>query len=132
MFRDATVDWGLDRLPILDNWKLAASSIEQNRFQLAVADFNRDGRLDVAITALGATRWPGCRGRHHVRLLRPAKNAVGDSVSVAEIQGIVREVGPVATVIETTDNGLTHRHTVPNAKMLSAAVRHDAATDLAC
>jgi len=47
----------------------------------------------------------------------------GDTVDVAGIQGIVREVGPVATVIETTNDGLTHRHTVPNAKMLSEAVR---------
>jgi len=47
----------------------------------------------------------------------------GDSVSVAGIEGVVREVGPVATVIETTVNGLTQRHTVPNSKMLNEAVR---------
>ncbi len=47
----------------------------------------------------------------------------GDSVSVADIKGVIREVGPVATVIETTVDGLTQRHTVPNSKMLSEAVR---------
>jgi len=47
----------------------------------------------------------------------------GDSVKVAGIDGVVREVGPVATVIETTVNGLTQRHTVPNSKMLNEAVR---------
>jgi len=47
----------------------------------------------------------------------------GDSVSVAGIEGVVREVGPVATVIETTVDGLTQRHTVPNSKMLNEAVR---------
>ncbi len=47
----------------------------------------------------------------------------GDSVSVAGIKGVIREVGPVATVIETTTDGLTHRHTVPNSTMLNEAVR---------
>ena len=47
----------------------------------------------------------------------------GDTVSVSGIEGVVREVGPVATVIETTTNGMSHRHTVPNSKMLNEAVR---------
>ena len=47
----------------------------------------------------------------------------GDTVSVAGLQGTVREVGPVATVIETRENGMLHRHSVPNAKMLQEAVR---------
>ncbi|MBQ18072.1 MAG: hypothetical protein CMJ65_13200 [Planctomycetaceae bacterium] len=47
----------------------------------------------------------------------------GDSVSVAGLQGVVRDVGPVATVVETTTDGLTHRHTVPNTTMLNEAVR---------
>ncbi len=47
----------------------------------------------------------------------------GDSVSVAGIDGVVREVGPVATVIETTVDGLTQRHSVPNSTMLNEAVR---------
>ena len=47
----------------------------------------------------------------------------GDSVSVSGIDGVIREVGPVATVIETTVDGLTQRHSVPNSKMLNEAVR---------
>ena len=47
----------------------------------------------------------------------------GDHVSVAGLEGTVREVGPLATVIETNENGLVHRHSVPNAKMLQEAVR---------
>ena len=46
----------------------------------------------------------------------------GDSVTVAGLEGVVRDVGPVATVVETTVNGLSHRHTVPNTKMLNEAV----------
>ena len=49
--------------------------------------------------------------------------ASGDSVEVAGLQGTVREVGPVATVIETDEHGLINRHTVPNTKMLNEAVR---------
>jgi small-conductance mechanosensitive channel len=47
----------------------------------------------------------------------------GDTVSVAGFQGTVREVGPVATIIETRENGLVSRHSVPNSKMLQEAVR---------
>jgi hypothetical protein len=47
----------------------------------------------------------------------------GDTVSVAGLQGTVREVGPVATIIETREGGLVSRHSVPNSKMLLEAVR---------
>ena len=47
----------------------------------------------------------------------------GDTVSVAGYEGTVREVGPVATVIETRDGGLVSRHSIPNARMLQEAVR---------
>jgi hypothetical protein len=47
----------------------------------------------------------------------------GDTVSVAGYEGTVREVGPVATIIETREEGLTSRHSIPNTKMLSEAVR---------
>jgi hypothetical protein len=49
--------------------------------------------------------------------------SAGDEVEVAGLQGTVREVGPVATVIETDEQGLINRHTVPNTKMLNEAVR---------
>jgi small-conductance mechanosensitive channel len=47
----------------------------------------------------------------------------GDYVSVAGFEGRVREVGPVATVIETEEGGLMHRHSIPNTMMLNDAVR---------
>jgi small-conductance mechanosensitive channel len=47
----------------------------------------------------------------------------GDRVAVAGMTGTVREVGPVATVIETDEDGLLNRHTVPNTRMLNEAVR---------
>jgi hypothetical protein len=49
--------------------------------------------------------------------------AAGDHVEVAGLEGTIREVGPVATVIETEEGGLRNRHTVPNTKMLQEAVR---------
>lgn len=47
----------------------------------------------------------------------------GDHVHVCGMEGTVREVGPVATVIETDEDGLLNRHSVPNTKMLAEAVR---------
>ena len=47
----------------------------------------------------------------------------GDRVSIAGYEGSVREVGPVATIIETEEGGLMHRHSIPNSKMLNEAVR---------
>ena len=47
----------------------------------------------------------------------------GDRVDVAGFEGTVREVGPVATIIETEEEGLAHRHSVPNTRMLNEAVR---------
>lgn len=47
----------------------------------------------------------------------------GDRVQVAGYEGIVREVGPVATIIETDEGGMMYRHSIPNAKMLNEAVR---------
>jgi small-conductance mechanosensitive channel len=47
----------------------------------------------------------------------------GDEVDVSGMQGTIREVGPVATIIETDEHGLINRHSVPNTKMLNEAVR---------
>jgi small-conductance mechanosensitive channel len=47
----------------------------------------------------------------------------GDRVFVGGYEGVVREVGPVATIIETDEEGLVHRRSIPNAKMLNEAVR---------
>jgi hypothetical protein len=47
----------------------------------------------------------------------------GDIVRVADLEGKVREVGPVATIIETEEDGLPHRRAIPNTRMLSEAIR---------
>lgn len=47
----------------------------------------------------------------------------GDRIHVAGMSGTVREVGPVATVIETEEEGLLNRHSIPNIRMLNEAVR---------
>lgn len=47
----------------------------------------------------------------------------GDKVTIGDLEGTVREVGPVATTIETRDGGMVSRHTVPNVKMLNEAIR---------
>lgn len=47
----------------------------------------------------------------------------GDHVTVGTMEGTVREVGPVATIVETDEMGLLNRHSIPNTKMLNEAVR---------
>ena len=47
----------------------------------------------------------------------------GDQVNISGFEGTVREVGPVATVVESNEDGLLHRHSIPNVKMLNEAVR---------
>jgi small-conductance mechanosensitive channel len=47
----------------------------------------------------------------------------GDHVMVGTLEGTVREVGPVATIVETEEDGLLNRHSIPNSKMLNEAVR---------
>ena len=47
----------------------------------------------------------------------------GDHVRVAGFEGTVRDVGPVATVIETDEDGLLNRRSIPNQLMLNEGVR---------
>ena len=47
----------------------------------------------------------------------------GDRVNVAGFRGTVREVGPVSTIVETDEDGLMNRHSIPNNMMLNEAVR---------
>lgn len=47
----------------------------------------------------------------------------GDRVTVGGLEGTVRDVGPTATTIETFEDGLVNRHSVPNVKMINEAVR---------
>jgi hypothetical protein len=46
----------------------------------------------------------------------------GDHVKVAGFEGTIREIGPVATVIETEEEGMMKCHSIPNIKMLSEAI----------
>jgi len=47
----------------------------------------------------------------------------GDQVSIAGLEGTIREIGPVATVIESNEKGMMKRHSIPNPVMLKDAVR---------
>jgi hypothetical protein len=47
----------------------------------------------------------------------------GDHVRVAGYEGTIRDVGPVATVIETDEGGMLNRHSIPNPLMLQEGVR---------
>jgi small-conductance mechanosensitive channel len=47
----------------------------------------------------------------------------GDHVTVGHLEGTVRDVGPTSTTIETFEDGMINRHSVPNVKMVNEAVR---------
>jgi small-conductance mechanosensitive channel len=47
----------------------------------------------------------------------------GDQVTVGDITGVVREVGPVSTVIDVTTAGSTTQRILPNTKLLHEGVR---------
>lgn len=47
----------------------------------------------------------------------------GDHVSVGNLEGTVRDVGPTSTTIETYEDGMLNRHSVPNVKMVNEAIR---------
>jgi hypothetical protein len=47
----------------------------------------------------------------------------GDHITIGDMEGTVREVGPVATIVETEEDGLLNRRSIPNTKMLNEAVR---------
>ena len=49
LFSEVTARFTLDRLPLIDNWKIPAEQSAQYRSQLAVADFDQDGFNDIAI-----------------------------------------------------------------------------------
>ena len=49
--------------------------------------------------------------------------SAGDQVTIGDLEGTIRDVGPVATTIESDGDGLTHRHSIPNSLMLKEAIR---------
>jgi hypothetical protein len=75
--------------------------------------------LGLALGLGGRDTMAGILAGYYVRQRLQA----GDHVTVGHLEGTVREVGPVATIIETDEDGLLNRHSVPNSKMLNEAVR---------
>jgi hypothetical protein len=52
LMKETTADVGLKRLPLIDNWNLRPDQhATQYRYQIAVADYNKDGLLDIAVAA---------------------------------------------------------------------------------
>ena len=49
--------------------------------------------------------------------------SAGDHVTIGDLEGTVRDVGPVATTVESEVDGLMHRHSIPNTLMLKEAIR---------
>jgi len=99
-----------------------------NQLGIAFALFDNLIKIGFAGLALGFGLSFGLGGRDVMAgilagyYLRQRLQA-GDRVNIAGLEGVVREVGPVATVIETDEMGVHDRHTVPNTKMLNEAVR---------
>jgi hypothetical protein len=52
LMENATEAWGLAALDLPDNWKLPPTELRNHRYQIAVADYDRDGWLDVAVGTL--------------------------------------------------------------------------------
>lgn len=54
LMQEVTLEAGLSELPVQDNWSLIPGKKPQMiRFQMAVADYNRDGFLDIALSNAG-------------------------------------------------------------------------------
>jgi hypothetical protein len=50
LMKEVTADVGLKRLSLIDNWELPSNrQPTQYRYQIAVADYNKDGLLDIAV-----------------------------------------------------------------------------------
>jgi hypothetical protein len=99
-----------------------------NQMQIEIPLMNELIQITFAALAIGFALAFGLGGRdviggilagYYVR----QRLASGDQVSVAGFKGTVRDVGPTATVIETEEDGLLHRHSIPNTRMLNEAVR---------
>jgi hypothetical protein len=49
LMEEVTAQFGLDQLPIIDNWNCDVDQVRQYRFQTAVEDFGGDGVPDIAV-----------------------------------------------------------------------------------
>lgn len=52
MYQEITSDAKLDKVLLPDNWSLEKELAEQYRFQIALEDFDSDGRQDIAVACL--------------------------------------------------------------------------------
>jgi small-conductance mechanosensitive channel len=100
-----------------DQLKLEIPSLVQN---LVLIGFGAlAAGVGLAIGLGGRDVMSGILAGYYVRQRLQA----GDKVTMGNISGTVREVGAVATIIETREDGLVNRHSVPNVKVLNEAVR---------
>ena len=58
LMEEVTREVELDGLDLVDNWREEAGDVEQYRFQIAVADFDRDDFLDIAVMQLASVEAP--------------------------------------------------------------------------
>ncbi len=75
LMQEVTKDTGLDQIGVPDNWDLPVSDTQMYQFQCAVADFDRDGFLDIALA--------GYRGQP--MLLRNVEGKKFEPIPVHEI-----------------------------------------------
>ncbi|MGF1579117.1 MAG: FG-GAP repeat domain-containing protein [Gemmataceae bacterium] len=53
LLEEVTETYNLSSVGLIDNWDLEPTEVWQNRLQFAVEDYNKDGFLDIAVSALG-------------------------------------------------------------------------------
>jgi len=99
LMKEVTRQSGLDRMPLADNWKLSVNEARLQQFQMAVADYDRDGHLDIAVSPL-AGRPLLLRGRGQMRF-----DEVGRRARLASVPGGTLRRQFLATWIDYDDDG---------------------------
>ena len=99
LMREVTRESGLHRMPLSDNWKLSVDQVKPQQFQMAVADYDRDGHLDIAVSPL-AGRPLLLRGRGQMRF-----DEVGRRARLASVPGGTLKRQFLATWIDYDDDG---------------------------
>jgi hypothetical protein len=99
LMQEVTRKSGLDRMPLSDNWKLSVAQVKPQQFQMAVADYDRDGHLDIAVSPL-IGRPLLLRGRGQMRF-----HEVGRRAKLASVPGDTMRRQFLATWIDYDDDG---------------------------